>query len=289
MLLSATRSMEVPRAGELVFPNGKRPPNDVRDQWRWFEHTLKGVENGIDSEPAVTYFVMGDTSDPNAPGNTWRTAAQWPPVSATPTPFYLCPDRTVSQTRPGNNEQPLRYDYDPTNPVPTLGGPELTIPAGPRDQRSIENRSDVLVFTSQPLGEPLEVTGRVRAKLWISSDAPDTDFFVRVCDVYPDGRSFNMCEGRIRARFHESFSVEKLLKPGEVYPLDLDLWSTSVIFNKGHRLRVHVTASSAPGFDPNPNTGETFRSSGKTRVARNTVYCDAAHPSHLLLPVVRAR
>lgn len=272
------------KAGELTFPHAKRPPNNVRDQWRWFDHTLKDVDNGINREPAVTYYVMGDTSDPNAPGNVWRTANQWPPVIATPTPFYLRADRTVSRSKPGPAD-PLTYTYDPTNPVPTVGGPELTIPAGPKDQRSVESRPDVLVFTSEPLAEPLEVTGRVRAKLWAASDAPDTDFFVRLCDVYPDGRSFNICDGRLRARFRESFTQEKLLKPGDVYEFDLDLWSTSIIFNQGHRLRVHVTSSSAPGFDPNPNTGEAFRHSAATRVARNTIYCDVARPSHVLLPV----
>lgn len=273
------------KAGDLVFPNGKQLPNRVHDQWRWFDHTLKGVDNGIQNEPAVTYYVMGDTSDPSAPGNVWRTAAQWPPVAATPTPFYLRGDRTLSRAMP-EKAAPLDYTYDPTHPVPTLGGPELTIPAGPKDQSPIENRPDVLTFTSESLGQPMEVTGRVRARLWISSDAPDTDFFVRLCDVYPDGRSFNICEGRLRARFRESFAVESFLKSGEICPIDLDLWSTSIVFNKGHRLRVHVTSSSAPGFDPNPNTGEPFRKSTHSRVARNTVYCDADHPSQVLLPLV---
>ncbi len=273
------------KAGELTFPNAKRPPNNVRDPWRWFDYTLKGIDNGIEREPTVTYYVMGDTSDTNAPGNRWRTADQWPPVPAAITPVYLRADRTLSRTKPGAGA-PLSFTYDPTNPVPTLGGPELSIPAGPRDQRAIENRPDVLVFSSEPLSEPLEITGRVRAKLWAASDAPDTDFFVRLCDVYPDGRSFNICEGRLRARFRESFKQEKLLKPGEVGVFDVDLWSTSIVFNKGHRLRVQVTSSSAPGFDPNPNTGDPFRRSAKTRVARNSIYCDADHPSQLLLPVV---
>ena len=146
----------------------------------------------------------------------------------------------------------------------------------------------MLVFTSEPLAAPLEITGRVRAKLWASSDAPDTDFFVRLCDVYPDGRLFNICEGCLRARLRDSFSEEKLLKAGQIYEFNLDLWSTSIIFNQGHRLRAHVTSSSANGFDPNPNTGEPFRSSSRTRVARNTIYCDANHPSQLLLPVASA-
>ena len=280
-----THAVFAEKSGDLTFPNGKRPPNNVRDQWRWFDHTLKGVDNGIEREPAVTYYVMGDTSETNAPGNTWRTASHWPPLPVTNTAFYLHGDRTVSTAKPGPS-QPLTFTYDPTNPVPTIGGRQLTLPAGPKDQRAIEDRHDVLVFTSAPLPAPLEVTGRVRARLWASSDAPDTDFFVRLCDVYPDGRSFNVCEGCLRARFHDSFSEEKLLKPGEVYEFNLDLWSTSIVFNQSHRLRVHVTSSSAPGFDPNPNTGEPLRVSSRTRMAHNVIYYDPNRPSYLLLPIV---
>ncbi len=288
------------KAGELNFPNAKRPPNNVRDQWRWFDHTLKGVDNGIDGEPAVTYYVMGDTSTTNAPGNTWRTASQWPPVPTVTTPYYLHADRTVSKDQPAvweplaltttsarqkAAEPALALVYNPTNPVPTVGGRQLTLPAGPKDQRPIEGRPDVLIFTSESLTAPLEVTGRVRAKLWASSDAPDTDFFVRLCDVYPDGRSFNICEGCLRARFRDFFSEVKLLHAGQVYEFTLDLFSTSIIFNQGHRLRVHVTSSSTNGYDPNPNTGEPFRSSNRARPARNTIYCDTRYPSQLLLPI----
>jgi predicted acyl esterase len=271
------------KAGELSFPNGKRPPNNVREQWRWFEYTLKGLDNELKQAPAVTYFVMGDTTDTNAPGNVWRTAEQWPPTSAKPVPFYFHADRSFSKEKQERSE-PLVFSYDPTNPVPTIGGRQLSIPAGPKDQRAIEQRTDVLVFTSAVLADPVETTGRLRAKLWVSSDAPDTDFFVRLCDVYPDGRSFNICEGCLRARFRESFSEPKLLKPGEICELDLDLGSTSIIFAKGHRLRAHITSSSAPGFEPNSNTGEPARTTERTRVAHNTIYCDADHPSQLLMP-----
>jgi len=280
-----THGVFLEKSGDLTFPNAKRPPNRVRDQWRWFDHTLKGIDNGIDREPAVTYYVMGDTSNSNAPGNVWRTAERWPPVDVTTESFYLHTDRTISSAKNPSQAPPLTFVCEPTNPVPTIGGPELTIAAGPKDQRPIEGRADLLVFTSQPLVEPLEITGRVRAKLWASSDAPDTDFFVRLCDVYPDGRSINICEGRIRARFRESFAKETLLRPGEIHDFDVDLWSTSIIFNKGHRLRVHVSSSSTPGFEPNPNTGDKFRSNTTTRSARNTIYCDADHPSQLLLPI----
>jgi predicted acyl esterase len=274
------------KAGQLTFPNGKQPPNQVEDAWRWFDAHLKGENNGILQAPAVTYYVMGDTSDPQAPGNVWRTADRWPPLPTKATPYYLQQGRTLSPKRPGAKAKgAITYAYDPKNPVPSVGGPQLTLPAGPMDQRSIEARPDVLVFTGEPLTEPLEVTGRVRAVLYASSSAPDTDFIVKLCDVYPDGRSFNICEGQLRARFRESFSQEKPLKPGQVYRFEIDLWSTSVIFNKGHRLRVLVTSSSAPGSDPNPNTGEPFRASDRTQTARNTIYCDGRHPSHILLPI----
>lgn len=274
------------KAGELIFRGAKKPPGDVHDAWRWFDHWLKGTNNRIDRAPAVTYYVLGDVSDTNAPGNLWRTANTWPPLRATPTRFYLHGDQTLSTAKPAAHE-PLTYTYDPQQPAPTVGGIQLTIPAGPMDQKQVESRADVLVFTSAALTEPLEVTGRVRAKLWVSSDAPDTDFFAKLCDVYPDGRSFNLCEGSLRARFREGLVREKLLTPGKVYPVEIDLWSTSIIFNRGHRLRVQATSSSAPGFDPNPNTGAPFRAGDQTCVARNTVWVDARRPSHFVLPVVK--
>ncbi|MCL4177071.1 MAG: CocE/NonD family hydrolase [Verrucomicrobia bacterium] len=276
------------KVGDLTFPGGKNPPGNVHDAWRWFDRWLKGVANHADRDPAVTYYVLGDVTDPNAPGNTWRTADAWPPCPASPTPYYLQADRSLS-TQKAAAAATLSYRHDPTHPIPTIGGGQLTLPAGPINQNPIESRDDLLVFTSEPLTEPTEVTGRVRARLWIESDAPDTDFFVRLCDVYPDGRSFNLCEGVLRARFRHGLDREQLLTPGEIQPLDIDCWSTSVIFNRGHRLRVHVSSSSAPGFDPNPNTGEPFRASDRARPARNTIHLGPDHPSHVLLPVVAAR
>jgi uncharacterized protein len=279
-----THGVLTDRAGDLVFPNAKRPPNNVQDHFRWWECYLKGVVNGVADLPAVTYYVMGDVSDPGAPGNVWRTADQWPPVPTKSTRWFLCGDQTLSQIKPAT-DRTLSYIYDPRKPVPTVGGYQLTIPAGPKDQREIEARDDVLVFTSEPLARPIEVTGRVRARLYISSDVQDTDFLARLCDVYPDGRSFNICEGIIRARYRLSFSHEDFLKPDRVYPIDIGLWSTSIIFNKGHRLRVHVTSSSAPGYDPNPNTGEPLRWSDRTELAHNRIHLSGGFPSHLDLPV----
>ncbi len=280
-----THGILAEKAGELQFPNAKQPPNNVADAFRWFNHYLKGEDTGIEKEAAVTYYTMGDTSDPNAPGNEWHTADAWPPES-TSTPLYLNSDRSLSWTAPTTTARPLTFGYDPADPCPTLGGPQLTIPAGPMDQKTVEARPDVLVFSTATLEKPVEVTGRVRVELWASSDCRDTDFVAKLCDVYPDGRSYNVCEGILRARFHEGFDKERLLTPGKPYRFVIDLWSTSIVFNKGHRLRVQVTSSDAPGWDPNPNTGAPFRANSETKVATNTVYVDARRPSRIVLPVV---
>ncbi len=272
------------KAGDLTFRNGRTPPGRARDHWVWFDRYLKGESNGVDREPAVTYYTMGDASDPSAPGNVWRTSPVWPPSNVKPESFYFGADRSLSPRRPASGGS-LTYVYDPRDPCPTTGGPQLTLPAGPRDQRAVERRKDVLVFSTDVLTRPVEVTGRVRVRLWASSDAPDTDFAAKLCDVYPDGRSINVCEGILRARFRRSFSKPEPLQPGKAYSFDIDLWSTSIIFNKGHRIRVHVTSSNAPGWDPNPNTGEPFRSSSGVRTARNTVYTGGTRASCIVLPV----
>jgi putative CocE/NonD family hydrolase len=274
------------KVGEVTFPDSaKSPPKGIGDQWAWYDRWLKGEKNEADSWPAVTYYVMGDTTDPKAPGNVWRTAKSWP-IPSKPTPYYLHDDRSLSPQKPAEGHH-ITYTYDPKNPTPTVGGNHLTLPAGPLDQKEVEKRKDVLVFTGEALSHPLEVTGRVRARLWISSDAPDTDFTAKLCDVYPDGRSLNVCEGIIRARFRNSLSRPELMKPKQVYPVNVDLWSTSIIFNKGHRLRVQISSSNSPAYLPNPNTGTPLRTdSQSSRVAHNTLYLDAQHPSQIVLPVV---
>ena len=234
--------------------------------------------------PAVTYYVMGDVTDTNAPGNVWRTANDWPPVPTKAARWYFAADQTLSEIK-ASADQMLSYIYDPHHPVPTIGGYQLTIPAGPKDQRPIESRDDVLVFTGPPLTAPVEVTGRVRVKLFISTDVPDTDVLARLCDVYPDGRSINVCEGVLRTRYRHSFREEELMKSGTIYPIDIDLWSTSIVFNKGHRLRVHVTSSSAPGYDPNPNTGEPLRWSDRSAIAHTSLHVAGRCPSNMELPV----
>jgi len=179
-------------------------------------------------------------------------------------------------------------DPDPAVPVPSLGGGVCcigdTVDPGSFDQRPIEARIDVLVYTSEPLDEPLDATGPVEVVLYVSSDARDTDFTVKLTDVYPDGRSMLLTDGIRRARFRESFEEARLMEPGKVYELTVDLWSTSIVFNRGHKIRVAVSSSNAPRFDPNPNTGRPLRADDETRVATNTLHVSSRYPSHVILP-----
>jgi hypothetical protein len=270
--------------GELRFPDAERVPAPY-DARRWFAHYLRGEANGSETLPAVAYYVMGDAKTPGAPGNVWRSADDWP-VPAQVTPAYLTRDGTLAFERPGGAETYAEYTFDPTNPCPTVGGNNLTLARGPMDQSGIESRSDVLLFTSAPLEAPLEVTGRVTASVFISSSAADTDLSVRLCDVYPDGTSYLMAEGILRLRYRRSKERPEPLTPGAVEEVTVDCWSTSIVFNKGHRIRASLTSSNYPRFDVNPGTGEPWSQDGAKVRQTNRIYCDAAHASRLLLPVV---
>jgi hypothetical protein len=268
----------------LKYPNAMRFPN-AGDANRFFDHYLKGLANGVEQDKAVNYYVMGDPTDPRAPGNVWRSADNWPPPSR-PTPFYFHGDGRMSLVQGAGANERRSFKYDPAKPVPTLGGQNLFGPKGPADLRPIESRPDVLVFSTDVLKQPVEVTGRIRAELAISSDCPDTDFAVLLSDVYPDGRSMLVTDGILRARFRKSFEKEELLEPAKKYDLTVDLWSTSLVFNKGHKIRALVTSSNAPRFDPNPNTGHEFRADKETRVANNTIYVSPCDNSRIVLPIV---
>jgi hypothetical protein len=169
-----------------------------------------------------------------------------------------------------------------------VGGNNLTIPRGPMNQNKIENRHDLVIFTSAPLDKPIEVTGRVKAKIFISSSAADTDLSVRLCDVYPDGKSYLIAEGMLRLRYRNSLEKPEPLTPGKVEEVTVDCWSTSMIFNRGHRLRATVTSSNYPRFEINPGTGEPWSDSGTKVKQTNRIYCDAGHASRLILPVVES-
>jgi putative CocE/NonD family hydrolase len=262
-------------------------------QLRWYDYWLKGIDNGLSTEPPVKLFVMGR--------NEWVYEREYPLARAEYRPFYFDSagkantdrgDGRLTWTKPPATSISDRFQYDPNDPVPSLGGNNCCgtpTAAGPQDQRPVETRQDVLVYTSDVLQQELEVTGPVKVVLYASSDAPDTDFVAKLVDVYPDGSSYNMAEGIVRARYRESLSRPTLLKPGQVYRFEIDLVGTSVAFQEGHRVRVHVTSSHFPQFDRNPNTGEAFATTAKVSVAQQTVYHNAERPSHVLLPVIPRR
>jgi predicted acyl esterase len=271
---------------ELKYPASAAQGPACADAFTWFDHVLRGKDTAVAREKAVHYYVMGDPTDPKAPGNVWRHADDWPPP-ADATPFYFHEDGTLARGKAPDGPGSKTYSYDPKNPAPNIGGQELGVPLGPMDQRRAEARPDVLVFSSAVLDEPVEVTGRITAKLFVSSDCPDTDFTVKLSDVYPDGRSMLVTDGILRARYRKSFEEEAFLEPGQVYELTVDLWSTSLVFNKGHRVRIAVSSSNSPRFEANPNTGRAFRADADTRVARNTIHLSKEYPSRVVLPVAR--
>ena len=271
---------------ELKYPANSNKRPSAADFARYVDFHLKGEKNGVDKDAPVHYYVMGDPETPDAPGNVWRSADSWPPA-ADQTGFYFHADGTL-RTEKQTGDEKKTYAFDPKNPVLTVGGQNLIADKGPMDQRKIEDRKDVLLFTTEVLAEPLEVTGQMKAKLFVSSDAPDTDFTVKISDVYPDGRSMLVTDGILRVRYRQSFSKPEFMKPGEVYPIEVDLWSTSIIFNKGHRVRIAVSSSNSTRFDVNPNTGKNSWEEGEKRVANNTVYLSTNYPSHIMLPVIRS-
>ena len=268
---------------ELTYPeNSKRHP-PAAEMSRFFEHYLKGADNGVPDDKPVHYYVMGDPEASDAPGNYWRAADAWPPESK-PIRAYFHADGRLALEEPVDEDAQLAYRYDPSDPVPTVGGQNMTIPKGPMDQRRVESRPDVLIFTSDVLDAPVEITGRIRARLHVSSDCPDTDFTVKLCDVYPDGRSMLVTDGIQKVKFRESCREAKPLEEGKVYELNVDLWSTSLVFNRGHRVRVSISSSNFPRFDPNPNTGQPWTPECDKRVAANRLHISRRHPSHIILP-----
>jgi len=196
---------------------------------------------------------------------------------------------TLSTDLPGI-ERSDHYVYDPLNPCPTVGGPlfpyPLDVPPGQWDQSRVEARPDVLCYTSARLDRDIEVTGPVTVHLWVVSTAPDTDFTAKLVDVAPDGTPFNLCDGIIRARYRDGFVTPKPLQPATPVELRIDLAGTSNLFKAGHRIRLEVSSSNFPRFDRNPNTGELIATDAAPVVAMNTVFHDAARPSHVLLYVV---
>ena len=284
-----THALGSSTVGQLDF--GSQADTDLQaEELRWFDYWLKGMDTGILNEPAVKVFTMG--------ANQWRLANEWPLPETTFTPFFLhsggrantlIGDGLLSREEPGS-EPPDQFAYDPEHPVPTIGGnhsnsPEY-LPAGPFDQRGLEMRADMLVYTSSPLTEELTITGPVQCRLYVASTAPDTDFVARLIDVYPNGYSMNLCEGIIRCKYRDSWEQPQLMSRGTVYEVTVDLGVTSNLFRAGHRIRLDVTSSSFPRFDRNLNTGEPIARATRMQVAHQTVLHSREHPSHITLPLV---
>jgi hypothetical protein len=252
---------------------------------RWFDYWLKGIDNGIMTEPPVRIFVMGD--------NVWRNENEWPLARTQYTNYCLHSggkanssggDGSLS-TAPAVSEPPDTFDYDPLDPVPSLGG-RLLRDAGAIDQSEIEERKDVLVYTTPPLAADMEVTGPITMKLYAQSSAPDTDFTAKLVDMWPNGKAYILADGIVRARYRDSDVTPSFIEPEKVYEYGIDLMGTSNVFKAGHRIRLEISSSNFPKYDRNPNTGHEIGVDAETRVATQKIFHDSQRPSHLVLPVI---
>ena len=241
----------------------------------------------IPDQPPMRFFLMGE--------NRFVDVDSWPLPDTETKAFYLCGngmansilgDGALSADVPQGTEKEDTFFYNPLRPVPPCGGNTLCYKPGQRLQEDIEKREDVLVYTSEPLDEDLQVVGEVSAVLYAATSARDTDFFVRLCDVYPDGRSYNVVDGIVRARYRKGTDKEELVTPGEILEYKIDLWSTAQTFKKGHRIRLQVTSSCFPRLGRNHNTGNNWGSDVKLEIARQRVFHSKRYPSRVLLPVV---
>jgi hypothetical protein len=276
---------------------GERPVGDARLDYDaltagWFDLWLKGERNGfMDETPRVQFYTMGS--------NRWQSSDAWPPSDAVPMTLFLASDGTANSvfgegrlaTEPPATDSPDQFTYDPDFPVPSLGGQVCctgsAVQGGSFDQRQMEARSDILVYTSEPFANGIEVTGTIEVTLFVSSDARDTDFTVKLVDVHPDGRAFNIDETILRARYREGFDREVFLEDGEIVELGLSPLSTSNFFGPGHRIRVEVSSSNFPRFERNLNTGGNNFDETEGFVAHNAVHHSREYPSRIVLPVRR--
>jgi len=234
----------------------------------------------------ICYYLMGDFRTPGAPGNCYKVTREWP-LPHKDVSLYLNANGALTRAAPEQNTASLSYKYDPKDPVPSIGGGYYgNMNSGPDDQRPLHGRKDILRFETAPLESPMEITGKLSAELFVSSDVPDTTFMVKVLDIYPDGYEAYVRESAIMARYGNGLNSPTPLKKGQVVRLQLDLWSTAIVINKGHKLAVHVTSSSAPKYEVHPNTYKPVNSFDGVPVATNTIHMDTAHPSRVILPVV---
>jgi predicted acyl esterase len=276
-------------SGDLEYPGNDRLSLGGDQEIRWFDYWLKGVDNGIMDEPPVSYFMMGPArKGAYSPINGLRSSGNWPPANRE-VRYYLTPDKGLVAKPPAAADVKVTYRYDPANPVPTVGGANLTFERGPMDQRAIPERGDYLRFNTPPLEKDVIIAGPVKVELYGATDGPDTDFMAKLVDVYPDGYEALVLDAPIRTRYRNGRMPDevKMMTPGAPEELVIDLWSTAITFEKGHRIALHITSSNSPRFEVNPNTGEAPGEHGlPPRAAANSVYMDASHLSALVLPVV---
>ncbi len=276
--------------GEVDFGAAAAEFNEEKTTLEWYDFLFKGVQNGFAKKP-VRIFVMG--------ANEWRDEDEWPLKRAKLEKYFLGSTKGANSLRgdglltagaEGQGRDSDEFLYDPANPAPTTGGPLCCdaghLPAGPRDQRAVEARDDVLVYSTGALEHDVEVSGQAMLNFWIKSTAVDTDFTAKLVDVWPNGFAQNLTEGIVRARYRSSQEKPELLTPDEPYNLSLDLWSTSNVFKQGHKIRLEISSSNFPRFDRNLNTGESGQSGTRGVKATNTVMHDAEHAAVLTLPVV---
>ena len=255
----------------------------------WYDHFLKGIDNHVVAGPRVDYFLMG--------ADRWKSAPGWPLPDTRWTRYYFSGNGDIvtragklSTATPDRQQTSDRYTYDPNQPAPSLGGHSCCSaesgPQGPYDQTPVEQRSDVLVYSSDPLTVDTEVTGPITVDLWASSSAVDTDFNARLAVVKPDGEVINLNNGILRTAFRDSLSDPQPIVPGRPYQYRIAIWPTSYLFSAGDRIRVDISSSDYPQFAPNPNTGAPFGRDADTRTAVQTVLHDAEHPSDIMIPVI---
>ncbi|SPE39379.1 X-Pro dipeptidyl-peptidase C-terminal domain protein [Candidatus Sulfopaludibacter sp. SbA3] len=273
-------NMSIPFDGVDFGSDSAVPVREL--QLEWFDQWLMGKDTPMMSAPPVHIFVMG--------ANRWLDDRAWPPEHARAQSFYLAADGSLDSHPPRQSAQD-HYVYDPNSPAPTRGGavccnPKV-FPWGPMDQRAVEQRADVLVYTTDPLKHDLEAVGPVKAVLYVATSAPDTDFTAKLVDVFPDGAARNLCDGLLRLRYRNSLEKPELAQEGTVYQIAVDAGVTANVFLKGHRIRLEISSSNFPRFDRNPNTGGMAADETRLLKATQTIYRDSEHPSHLELMVVQ--
>ncbi|MBN1234397.1 MAG: CocE/NonD family hydrolase [Candidatus Coatesbacteria bacterium] len=272
------------KQGELTYPaNSTYSIQEYQSQW--FLHYLNGEENNVEKKANVIFYLMGDVYSQNSYSNIWVESSVWPLSDSKYKKFYLSSEGKLSEDLPTNDGY-REYYYDPDDPVPTKGGRNLYIPAGPYDQRSIEQRNDVLTFETYPLTTPLIITGKIIAHLFASSSCIDTDWAVKICDVYQNGKSMLVEEGILKARYKEGFDKESFMEPGQIYEFLIDLGEIAQCFDIDHKIRIDITSSNYPHFEVNPNTGEPWRNETRKMIAQNRIYCSPQYASYIDMPMI---